>query len=291
MTHGGLRTIKKVGIASCAAVLIAIAGVSVAQEKAVYLFYLRKDLSHVLKKDSKKVVGKKVVVTDELLVIWPEVQKRKSTLNGDEYVVFDTTYFQAPGRMNICDDHPFKVILDYGHNPAAVEAMVKLVGLLEVEGKRTVVMAGPGDRRDADLQEIARLCAKNFDSYICRRDDQLRGRASDEVPLIQRHVLLDEGVEAERIQLIPEEAMALDAALVGAQPGDLLLVFGDNIDRCWKQITEFNSSDAQDGTKSASEATSPAPELPSMPDMSLDLGELIRDERGVRLARSVDLED
>jgi cyanophycin synthetase len=104
-------------------------------------------------------------------------------------------------------------------------------------------------------------------------------------------VLLDEGVEAERIQLIPEEAMALDAALVGAQPGDLLLVFGDNIDRCWKQITEFNSSDAQDGTKSASEATSPAPELPSMPDMSLDLGELIRDERGVRLARSVDLED
>ena len=204
---------------------------------------------------------------------------------------FDTTYFQAPGRMNICDDHPFKVILDYGHNPAAVEAMVKLVGLLEVEGKRTVVMAGPGDRRDADLQEIARLCAKNFDSYICRRDDQLRGRASDEVPLIQRHVLLDEGVEAERIQLIPEEAMALDAALVGAQPGDLLLVFGDNIDRCWKQITEFNSSDAQDGTKSASEATSPAPELPSMPDMSLDLGELIRDERGVRLARSVDLED
>jgi hypothetical protein len=31
--------------------------------------------------------------------------------------------------------------------------------------------------------------------------------------------------------------------------------------------------------------------LPSMPDMSLDLGELIRDERGVRLARSVDLED
>ena len=36
---------------------------------------------------------------------------------------FDTTFFQAPGRMNIFDEHPFKVILDYGHNPAAVEAM------------------------------------------------------------------------------------------------------------------------------------------------------------------------
>ena len=34
---------------------------------------------------------------------------------------FDTTFFQAPGRMNVFDEHPFKVILDYGHNPAAVE--------------------------------------------------------------------------------------------------------------------------------------------------------------------------
>ena len=36
---------------------------------------------------------------------------------------FSTSFFQAPGRMNVFDEHPFKVILDYGHNPAAVEAM------------------------------------------------------------------------------------------------------------------------------------------------------------------------
>ena len=47
---------------------------------------------------------------------------------------FDTTFFQAPGRMNIFDEHPFKVILDYGHNPAAVEAMCELVERLEVDG-------------------------------------------------------------------------------------------------------------------------------------------------------------
>ncbi|MDH3766811.1 MAG: cyanophycin synthetase, partial [Gammaproteobacteria bacterium] len=33
---------------------------------------------------------------------------------------FDTTFFQAPGRMNIYTEHPFKVILDYAHNAAAV---------------------------------------------------------------------------------------------------------------------------------------------------------------------------
>src|SRR4030095_2372526 len=40
---------------------------------------------------------------------------------------FDTSFFQAPGRMNIFDEHGFKVILDYAHNPAAVEAMCLMV--------------------------------------------------------------------------------------------------------------------------------------------------------------------
>ena len=40
---------------------------------------------------------------------------------------FDSTFFQAPGRMNIYDEHPFKVILDYAHNGAAVKAICDLV--------------------------------------------------------------------------------------------------------------------------------------------------------------------
>jgi cyanophycin synthetase len=33
---------------------------------------------------------------------------------------FDTSYFQVPGRTNVFDEHPFKVLFDYGHNPPAV---------------------------------------------------------------------------------------------------------------------------------------------------------------------------
>ena len=57
---------------------------------------------------------------------------------------FDTTFFQAPGRMNIYDEHPFKVILDYGHNAAAVKAMCDLVGRLDVSGRRIVRPVGAG---------------------------------------------------------------------------------------------------------------------------------------------------
>ena len=97
---------------------------------------------------------------------------------------FGSTFFQAPGRMNVFDEHPFKVIFDYGHNAHAVGVMADLAQRLDVQGRRIIVMAGPGDRRDEDIRAIAEAVAGRFDHYICRRDDGLRGRDGDEVPLI-----------------------------------------------------------------------------------------------------------
>jgi len=62
---------------------------------ALYLFYMRKDLAYLLKKQPKTVIGKQIVVTDEMTVMWPEVQQRKDRLNGTKYVLFDTTYFRC----------------------------------------------------------------------------------------------------------------------------------------------------------------------------------------------------
>ena len=68
---------------------------------------------------------------------------------------FDNTFFQSPGRMNIFDEHGFRVILDYGHNEAAVGAMVDLVERLNPLGRRIVCVTCPGDRRDEDVRAIA----------------------------------------------------------------------------------------------------------------------------------------
>jgi cyanophycin synthetase len=198
---------------------------------------------------------------------------------------FDMTYFQAPGRMNICDEHPFKVILDYGHNPAAVLAMVELVERLEPEGKRVLVVAAPGDRRDEDIAEIASHCAGKFDRYICRRDDNTRGRDSDEVPRLQRQALIAGGVDPEAIEIIPDEVEALERALSWGESGDLLLIFGDEIQRCWKQITTFQSGqDPVDTTRASSGPPLPKRLLVDSAAPGLE-EELVRDERGVRLAR------
>jgi cyanophycin synthetase len=157
---------------------------------------------------------------------------------------FDSTFFQAPGRMNVFNEHPFKVLFDYGHNAHAVGAMADLAQRLDVTGRRIVVLAGPGDRRDDDLVAIAEAVAGRFDHYICRRDDSLRDRALDEVPRIQAAALRASGVSDSAISIIPDEQEAIDAALRMGQPGDLLLVFADALVRSWKQIIKFRAASA-----------------------------------------------
>jgi cyanophycin synthetase len=152
---------------------------------------------------------------------------------------FDSTFYQAPGRMNVFNEHPFKVLFDYGHNAHAVGVMADLALRLDVTGRRIVVLAGPGDRRDEDLRAIADAVAGRFDHYICRRDDSLRDRAPDEVPKLQAAALQARGVPASAISVIPDEQEAIDAALRMGQPGDLLLIFADALTRSWKQITKF----------------------------------------------------
>jgi cyanophycin synthetase len=220
---------------------------------------------------------------------------------------FDATFFQAPGRMNIFNEHPFKVLFDYGHNAHAVAALADLAQRLDVTGRRIVVLAGPGDRRDEDLVAIAHAVAGRFDHYICRRDDGLRDRGPEEVPRLQAAALREAGVPEAAISIIPDEQQAVEAALNMGQPGDLVLIFADALVRSWKQITKFKPAGvparasqpeprlvppeprraSEDGAFAGafgadggrgSEAGPPTPSLDG----------LIRDERGVRFAPEAD---
>ncbi len=202
---------------------------------------------------------------------------------------FDSTFFQAPGRMNVFNEHPFKVLLDYGHNAHAVGTMAELAQRLDVTGRRIVVLAGPGDRRDEDLHAIAKAVAGRFDHYFCRRDDDLRKRAGDEVPKIMAGALLAAGVALDAVSIIPDEQEAIEAALKMAQPGDLLLVFADALTRSWKQITKFRPAGAPAVPVRAASAPPPMPAAtPVEPAPFANLEGLLRDERGIRVAPEVD---
>lgn len=97
---------------------------------------------------------------------------------------FQTDENMTPGRFNIFNVGRVRVIIDYGHNPHALRAIQ--AAILHMQPRRTIgVVAAPGDRRDADIQELAVVAAHTFDWVIVREDDDLRGREPGEVSTLR----------------------------------------------------------------------------------------------------------
>ncbi len=197
---------------------------------------------------------------------------------------FDTSFFQSPGRTNIYNEHPFKVILDYAHNPAGFKAMADLADKLDPEGKRVMVISAPGDRRDEDIRDSVAACLPHFTHFVCKADSNRRGRGDDEIPQLIRSYLLELGVDDSNITVIADEEPAVDHALSIAEAGDLVVITADDLQRTWKQIINLNS-DTQENKKTIPGTKVFVPERAKRYILDQD-EELIIDERGVRLARS-----
>lgn len=158
---------------------------------------------------------------------------------------FTTSFYQTPGRLNIFDEHPFRVIMDYGHNPAALEQMVDLVRRLRPGHKRVIgVLSGAGDRRDQDLTELGALAARMFDELIVKQDNSLRGRKAGETAELVRQGALRGGMTEDHITTVLPELEAVDAALHRAEVGDLVVIFADQVTPVWKRIIYWGKSTA-----------------------------------------------
>jgi cyanophycin synthetase len=153
---------------------------------------------------------------------------------------FQSSFEQNPGRLNVHDSHGFRVILDYAHNSAGLEALGELVSGLRHRYKRTLgVLSIPGDRRDEDIIGLGRIAAAIFDELFFREDPGTRGRPRGEVMRLLAQGAVEGGVDPDRIHLIPTEAGATGAALMAAQTGDLLVVTPTDVNGSWQQIVNF----------------------------------------------------
>ena len=108
--------------------------------------------------------------------------------------------------------------------------------------------------------------------------------------MLLRQALVEHGVDESSIEVIPEEERAVQTALNRAQRDDLVLIFGDALERCWKQITRFQpevakAAQVQPVRRPPVVVTQQGPDLAS----ELESDESwIRDERGVRLPRQAE---
>jgi len=197
---------------------------------------------------------------------------------------FNTTFSQAPGRMNVFDELPFRVILDYAHNAAAFNELTNLVDKLDGHGRKIIAVACPGDRRDEDVAESAAILAGHYDHYVLKADDNRRGRGDDEIPQLMKKHLLEQGVLEDSITIIPDEQTAIQHTLEMGQEKDLLVIIGDNVARSWKQIVHFGGEELKAASSSGEE---PAIAM-NYEDLVDEDQSLISDDRGVRVAKEID---
>jgi cyanophycin synthetase len=162
---------------------------------------------------------------------------------------FTTSYFMAPGRLNMFELDGYRVIVDYAHNPPAVEALGQFVELLTepspggargmVSGRRIGVVATAGDRRDEDIRRIGEVAARYFDTIVVREDANNRGR-----PRGNTAELIEEGVRAamaagartRSLETVIDEIAATRHALDLAEPGDVVVVCVDHANDVWKEL-------------------------------------------------------
>ena len=162
---------------------------------------------------------------------------------------FTTSFFQAPGRLNLLDVAGVRVVIDYCHNVDGMRQLADFVGRMMVEpqtkagrigasgrgtrtGRAIGILGIPGDRRNEDQHEYGALAAGAFDEIIVREDKNLRGRAPGESAAnVLEGVRAAQGAgaaRATRADKVLDEMAAVRTALRRAVPGDLVVCCVDD---------------------------------------------------------------
>jgi cyanophycin synthetase len=164
---------------------------------------------------------------------------------------FQSSFEQNPGRLNVHDNASgFRVILDYAHNSAGLEALSEVVNGLRHRYKRTVaVLSIPGDRRDEDIIGLGRMAGGLFDELFFREDPGTRGRPRGEVMRLLEQGAIEGGAAPERVHSVPTEAGATAAALMASRAGDLLIITPTDVNGTWSQIINFEKAQSATGAR------------------------------------------
>ncbi|WP_460220070.1 cyanophycin synthetase [Psychroserpens sp. MEBiC05023] len=150
---------------------------------------------------------------------------------------------QTPGRLNLFEFNDFTILLDYAHNAAGMRALQKFTDELEATVKVGII-AGIGDRRVEDNNEMGAIAAEMFDEIIIRQDKRLRGKTEEE--LIK---MLDDGIKSKdpnkKTTIIPSEKEAITYAVKNAVKGSLIILCSDVIPDALDLVKTFKDKEAK----------------------------------------------
>ncbi len=130
-----------------------------------------------------------------------------------------------PGRSNVYDCRGFKVLVDFAHNPQAMQALFAMARAIPAK-RRALCFAQAGDRTDEQIRDLAQSAwSIGLDlACIAELEHYRRGREEREVFTIIRDELLKCGASEDQIRYFITESESFDAALDWAEAGDLVVI-------------------------------------------------------------------
>ncbi len=130
-----------------------------------------------------------------------------------------------PGRCNVYEVDGFKVLVDFAHNPEALNALLDMANRLQPK-RKALCFGQAGDRPDELIRELARSAWESgLDKvFVSELAKYHRGREHGDVFAVIRHELLRCGARDDQVEHNEQEIESLDSALEWAEPGDLVVM-------------------------------------------------------------------
>lgn len=134
---------------------------------------------------------------------------------------FEPSPLLSPGRLNLFSLHATTVIVDFAHNEAGTDAILRVARGLAGDDRVTAIIGTAGDRPDDTLIGIGRLAATLADRVVIKETRRyLRGRTSEDVVRLLREGIAGAGADADTVPRYPDEVTALEAELTSSgDPG------------------------------------------------------------------------
>jgi cyanophycin synthetase len=138
-----------------------------------------------------------------------------------------SSWANNPGRANLYRLNGGHVMVDYGHNAEAFDAICHLTANWN-DRRVTGIITIPGDRDDAIIDRAARVAAKGFNKEIVREDRDLRGREPGDVAKIVCRAI-SEVSPGTQCEVVLDEIEALRHAVSQMIKGEVVVLFYEKL--------------------------------------------------------------
>jgi UDP-N-acetylmuramyl tripeptide synthase len=130
----------------------------------------------------------------------------------------------SPGRMNVYENLPFRIIIDFAHNPDGIAKVCEFIDQQQVEGRKLIAFAGMAKRSDDNNRRMAQAAAGHFDFYFCKDYAPSESAKQRLVAGFMRQVLIEEGIPAHQTTVLKYGREDMYRIFDACRPGDLLLL-------------------------------------------------------------------